>query len=1455
MGKKIKRVISSFLVFLILLTNLQLPVFGEAAASVASMDLSVAPLTSSTSRIDSGWGFTLALLNDGRVAAWGDNEYGQCDVPPTLDNVIAIAAGSYHALALKADGTVTAWGFSGYGQCDVPAGLNNVVAIAAGRTHSLALTSAGTVVAWGLNDDGQCDIPAELQQPGVVRAIAAGYDHSLALKQDGTVVAWGYTQSEWGELNPAELTNPDTARFVAIAAPWGHDLAVRDDGTVFAWGNNNLGQATVPADLTDVVAVAGSYANSLALLGNGSVVAWGGGGEYSASYFVPPADLSDVIAISSQAKGCVALRSDYSLVAWGITGVPEGASLIPKPEIMYAEISSDNTYVDVYFNMGVYAAGMEPLTLSSFRSTFESNGGGAFAVTLTSLTRIDGSAVVGGETALRFHLDINGEPTSHEIMEIRPYGTQSVFSIDDEAMAVTETSGPIRLNAILQSFVGIDVASDNTYADVTLNIGAYGDSNQSTPVTKDDLVLAFVQNGGNATRAQLLDITKLDGTPLEGGETELRCQLDISGKPSGDETIALWPQPESVYSPAGVAMLSHRSSRPVNLNPPSPEIIATELAPDNSYLDVTFNTGVYGGIDWQGDEPCGAGPVMAQNLRLFFNSWGGGAEMVSIRSVKMADFALEAGAAELRGGEKTLRLFLDLEGTPTGVETLELRIEAVFSSAGEVYSIEDDGVIISMQSSTLAFALSPLALNNRYVDLNFTSGVYGDAAAESPIAVDDLLLLYSKNDGLTENVTLAALTKPDSTHIAEASPLSGGERVVRAWLNLSNPAQGHLETIEIKPAAGNSLFNGAGVPMAADRTTKRIPLFPSRPDVLSATLAPDNSYIDMHFNFGIYGDAEQLTAVTVEQFGLSFYRNGGTATDVSILAVRQADSIQVNEASSLVGGETTLRFFLQITGAPSGLETVQVRTSGKSVYNQIGNAMQVFDDSQSSGELRLNAILKIVSAALAEDMSYLDVLFNTGVHGDMSQASVPTLANFALSFAQNGGTASGVALRSVKRNNASVEAEALPLQGGETTLRFFLDVHGSPSGQESIALRPNYENPPFSDSGNPILPGQSTRPVLLTAPAPEIVSTRLAPDNSYLDITFNVGVYGWSGSGGVTWQHFQVLTTQNWGDTQAVYIDDVRQPDGDDHATASALQGGEKTIRVFLQPDPLPSGGEYIELLPASGYRLYSYSGQPMDEAATTGLIHLIPFPKITRQEVAADNSYVDVSFNVGVYGDPLHNTPITPDSLKLTFERGALGSMLRVEIKSVKQADSPLEAKASQLRGGEQTVRVFLSTIGMANGHETITIDKKDENAIFDRNGLALPADKFVQPVRLKNVPLQIIGADLASDNSYLDVRFNAGVYGAPDGATPVGMGHFQLTQGPDGLRIAAVKQADSEDKITASALVGGETTLRCFLDRAGVVFDDQVTLTLGLQAANGAPLFTVLPAWPWERPRIPAR
>jgi alpha-tubulin suppressor-like RCC1 family protein len=135
----------------------------------------------------------LALKADGTVVAWGDDAFGESDLPAGLGGVVAIAAGggwttrhaelgeqlyTAHSLALKADGTVAAWGDDTYGQCDVPEGLDHVVAIAAGSAHSLALRNDGTVAAWGRNDYGQCNVPSDLT--GVV-AIAAGGSQSIAI--------------------------------------------------------------------------------------------------------------------------------------------------------------------------------------------------------------------------------------------------------------------------------------------------------------------------------------------------------------------------------------------------------------------------------------------------------------------------------------------------------------------------------------------------------------------------------------------------------------------------------------------------------------------------------------------------------------------------------------------------------------------------------------------------------------------------------------------------------------------------------------------------------------------------------------------------------------------------------------------------------------------------------------------------------------------------------------------------------------------------------------------------------------------------------------------------------------------------------------------------------------------------------------------------------------------------
>jgi alpha-tubulin suppressor-like RCC1 family protein len=316
--------------------------------------------------------FGLALLTNGTVMAWGGNSVGQlgdgtstgpekcklsggaeppCSKVPIavsgLGETGAIAAGGAFGLALLKNGTVMAWGNNEAGQLgdgksvseqrqsDVPvkvSGLSEVVAISAGANYALALLKNGTAMAWGQNNFGQLgngtttlsDIPVPVSGLSEVAAFAAGNFHSLALLRNGTVMAWG--ANEAGQLGDGTSTGPETCQegvftpacsrtpvpvsglseVTAIAAGGctcgahdSHSLAVLKGGGVKAWGANRFGQlgdgtttgpeackiegeeracakTPVPVSgLTEATAVSAGGYGSLALSKGGTVSAWG----------------------------------------------------------------------------------------------------------------------------------------------------------------------------------------------------------------------------------------------------------------------------------------------------------------------------------------------------------------------------------------------------------------------------------------------------------------------------------------------------------------------------------------------------------------------------------------------------------------------------------------------------------------------------------------------------------------------------------------------------------------------------------------------------------------------------------------------------------------------------------------------------------------------------------------------------------------------------------------------------------------------------------------------------------------------------------------------------------------------------------------------------------------------------------------------------------------------------
>jgi alpha-tubulin suppressor-like RCC1 family protein len=178
--------------------------------------------------IAAGSSHSMALSDDGAIVAWGSNEFGKLgnggtsnsNVPVEVDrtgvlagkSVIGIAAGESFSLALCDDGQIAAWGDNtsrqfGNGETvssalPVVVQMENALGgrlahqVSVGRSHSLAQGPPGSPAAWGHNANGRLGDGTNLIRSKPVSvavtnllageifiqtAITQGHDHSAAL--------------------------------------------------------------------------------------------------------------------------------------------------------------------------------------------------------------------------------------------------------------------------------------------------------------------------------------------------------------------------------------------------------------------------------------------------------------------------------------------------------------------------------------------------------------------------------------------------------------------------------------------------------------------------------------------------------------------------------------------------------------------------------------------------------------------------------------------------------------------------------------------------------------------------------------------------------------------------------------------------------------------------------------------------------------------------------------------------------------------------------------------------------------------------------------------------------------------------------------------------------------------------------------------------------------------------
>lgn len=239
---------------------------------------------SNIQRIVSGQNHAVAITAEGDMYVWGNNDMGQLGLgvlglaedttqrfKPTLLElfnpnglklkVVDVAVGLEHTLALINGGRVYAWGSNQYGQLgvnvdpettpfssipqalDVGGELVKNVSAAAG--HSAAVTFTGAVFMWGANHEGQLGLG------GCEKPDGRAYDPCLNSVQKPTKIL-RTADGDFMPLIKLVACGGHVAGGTDKTLEGGHTIAVSKTNEVWGWGDNFHGQVGKPQQYTKI---------------------------------------------------------------------------------------------------------------------------------------------------------------------------------------------------------------------------------------------------------------------------------------------------------------------------------------------------------------------------------------------------------------------------------------------------------------------------------------------------------------------------------------------------------------------------------------------------------------------------------------------------------------------------------------------------------------------------------------------------------------------------------------------------------------------------------------------------------------------------------------------------------------------------------------------------------------------------------------------------------------------------------------------------------------------------------------------------------------------------------------------------------------------------------------------------------------------------------------------------
>ncbi len=932
------------------------------------------------------------------------------------------------------------------------------------------------------------------------------------------------------------------------------------------------------------------------------------------------------------------------------------------------------------------------------------------------------------------------------------------------------------------------ISDDDSYIEVVFTDPIYTNSDGTGGVQINDLEIEFSQNGGNATNVEISNITNTNGQAVIGGEDIIRINIAVTpdGQSSGVETLTIRPvNRNSIFNEFGIG-LSRSSVVVANLTDYYPPI--ANFIPANDTINPSQDVLI------QFNEP----------IRLINNTNVDNTNIQNLFTLAYADTGTSSIDFVASVDDDDQQFTLNPDVSLDERRTIEVTYAAdVFEDFGNNALPANNKVLIVNDITPGIIIEDSLDQNNTFLYLSFNEGVYTNASGTGGLNSSDMEISnFAEGNATTANIT--GMTSEIGT------TLNGGELIVRMSLQFDDIPDG-TESVTVRPRA-NQVFDDFGNPMDVNTNARTFDLF----DALAptATFTPDPS--------GLIVPSELFTITFSEAVRLL---NDSTITNNvlnSIISIQYVD-----------GDEEDIPFFAIIDNNVITISPNSSLIEMRSLRIVVADSIEDFSDNQINSfsvDYTVQDIspptVNTQSTSISTSNVFVILSFSESVYTNNNGTGSLELSDFILEFSDNGGNATDVTMVDLQRPGPSG-----PLLGGEDSIWVYLNIDGTPSGEETFTIKSNGNEEIFDVSGNPLaFPSNSTNEITLN-PYPRLTANSLENNNVYVELEFSEGIFSASDtSSGVEVTDFDITFDQNSGNANDAVISSLTKTNG------SPLSGNESVIRAILNiSSPPASGVETIQITPTNAYAICNSLGNRLSVAECTINLTLIDRlePTINDIDIIAD-SIVTITSSEDMYNNVGASGAISTNHFQATVYQNNGNASEATIVNITNDNQGPLV-------GGEKIVRIGFVTDLLPSGVEEMTISPAGPaNPIYDPENNQMPQNTISARVFLPDrLPPKIISetALIAIDNSYVEFTVTEGVYGDYEVTNPVEPTDFEIIfiQNSGNASSAIVDFITDENQFP---VIGGERILRCYLS-----FDTTPSghEQLYIRAINGNSVFDI--------------